>query len=352
MLIGDIDPSQPQIFESESTEMEDPAWFAAEREEVDFESFRSPDLSNEQNGQLVGLLRKFKSSFSSKPGRCSSDFPKHDIELTEEKPFCAKPYRQSPSQREVVKKAIKEMLEQRIITPGKSDYLSPLILVNAPGKEPRVCIDYRILNKITKDQIFPIPFIVERVERVAAAKYISVLDLSKGYWQLGLTERAKKYSAFICAEGTFLPNRMFFGLKNAGYCFNELIQTLLKGSEEYAVHFFDDIAVISQDFEEHLKHLHEVLTKVSNSSMTLKPKKCEFARKSVNYLGHKIGGGKRSPMQIKVEAIDRILRPLTKKDIRAFLGITGYYRHYIRGYATLTAPFTNALRKGSPNVVY
>ncbi|GBN13398.1 hypothetical protein AVEN_69183-1 [Araneus ventricosus] len=82
------------------------------------------------------------------------------------------------------------MLDLNINEIGQSDYASPMILVEAPGKEPLPCIDYRLVNSNVRTQYFPLPYIEERVERVSAAKCITVIDIAKGYWQIPLSERA------------------------------------------------------------------------------------------------------------------------------------------------------------------
>ncbi|GFU33140.1 retrovirus-related Pol polyprotein from transposon 17.6 [Trichonephila clavipes] len=88
------------------------------------------------------------------------------------------------------------MLKLGIIEVGESDYMSPMILVEVAGKEPRPCIDYRKLNGIIRTEYFPLPNIEQRVEKVSAAKFITVLDLSKGYWQIPLSKTAQRYAAF------------------------------------------------------------------------------------------------------------------------------------------------------------
>ncbi|GFU62787.1 retrovirus-related Pol polyprotein from transposon 297 [Trichonephila clavipes] len=116
--------------------------------------------------------------FSNIPG--CTDLAEHDIELESERAIVAKPYRMSPRQIEILKSEVNKMLELKIIEPGESDFTSPLILVEAQGKEARPCIDYRRLNKVTRTQFFPLPNIEELLEKVSAAKYISILDLIEG----------------------------------------------------------------------------------------------------------------------------------------------------------------------------
>ncbi|GBN40536.1 hypothetical protein AVEN_120926-1 [Araneus ventricosus] len=93
----------------------------------------------------------------------------------------AKPYRMSPRQIDILKTEVNKMIELKIVEPGESDFTSPLILAEVPGKDASPCIDYRRLNKVTRTQYFPLPNIGELIEKVSAAKYISVLDLTRGY---------------------------------------------------------------------------------------------------------------------------------------------------------------------------
>ncbi|GBM77405.1 hypothetical protein AVEN_62827-1, partial [Araneus ventricosus] len=92
-----------------------------------------------------------------------------------------------------------------------------MILVEAPGRDPRRCINYRQLNSIIRTEYFPLPNVEQRVELVSASKYITLLDLAKGYWQIPLSPRAQRLAAFVTNYGTYRPLRMPFGLKNAPY---------------------------------------------------------------------------------------------------------------------------------------
>ncbi|GBL95635.1 Retrovirus-related Pol polyprotein from transposon 412 [Araneus ventricosus] len=181
-------------------------------------------LSQLQRVKLEELLCKYSNTFSNNPGR--TDLAEHDIELESDRPIVAKPYRMSPRQTGILKTEVKKMIELKIVEPGESDFTSPLILVEVPGKDARPCIDYRRLNKVTRAQYFPLPNIEELIEKVSAAKYISVLDLTRGYWQIPLSPRVQRYAAFVTTFGTFRPLRLPFGLKNAPYYFSRLMANL------------------------------------------------------------------------------------------------------------------------------
>ncbi|GFV02295.1 retrovirus-related Pol polyprotein from transposon 412 [Trichonephila clavipes] len=145
-----------------------------------------------------------------------TDLAEYDIELESERAIFAKPYRMSPRQFEILKSEVNSnMLELKIIEPGESNFSSPLVTVEALRKEARPCIDYRRLNKVTRAQFLPLPNIEELIEKVSTAKYISILDLILGYWQIPLSPRAQRYAAFVTTFKSSKPLRLPFGLKNA-----------------------------------------------------------------------------------------------------------------------------------------
>ncbi|GBM89253.1 hypothetical protein AVEN_180406-1 [Araneus ventricosus] len=150
-------------------------------------------LSSTEIENLRKLLGRHQKVFSNEPGK--THLTEHDFELIRNKQIRSKPCRNSQRQSEILKTEIKRMFDLNIIEIGQSDYASPMILVEAPGKNPRPCIDYRLLKANVRTQYFPVPNIEDCVERVSSAKYIAVINLAKGYWQITLREGARRYSA-------------------------------------------------------------------------------------------------------------------------------------------------------------
>ncbi|GFX37548.1 retrovirus-related Pol polyprotein from transposon 17.6 [Trichonephila clavipes] len=217
-------------------------------------------LSQIQRGQLKELLYESSNLFSNIPG--CTNLAEHDIELESERAIVAKPYCMSPRQIEILKSEVNKMLQLKIIEPGESDFTSPLILVDAHGKEARPCIDYRMLNKVTWTQFFPLPNIEELLEKVSEAKYISILDLTRGYWQIPLSPRAQRYASFVTTVGTFKP---------------------------LSSPYLDDIAIFSLAWDDHPKHLKDVFDRLRSTKLHIKSFKCQFAQAYVKYLGHLVG---------------------------------------------------------------
>ncbi|GFX32400.1 hypothetical protein TNCV_2173201 [Trichonephila clavipes] len=195
-------------------------------------------LSPSQIDELKQVITKNKDVFSPDPG--TTHLMRMDIELISDKPIKTKPYRMSPRQIKILREEIKRLLELGVIEIGQSDYTSPLILVESPNKDPRPCVDYRRLNEITRAEFFPLPNMEEIVEKVSAAPYVTVMNLSKGYFQIPLTPRAQRYAAFVTPFGTYIPKKM---IVCAPYYFCKLMAQVLEGLEQFALPYIDDIAI-------------------------------------------------------------------------------------------------------------
>ncbi|GFT26836.1 retrovirus-related Pol polyprotein from transposon 297 [Trichonephila clavipes] len=294
-------------------------------------------LHDKQMDRLRELLNKYSKCFSNNPGL--TNLVEHEIQLVSDQPVKTKPYRMSHRQNEILKNEINRMLKLGIIEVGESDYMSPMNLVEVAGKEPRPCIDYRKLNGIITTEYFSLPNIEEHVEKVSAAKFITVLIVSKGYWLIQLSKTAQRDSAFCTSFGTYRPLRMSFGLKNAPYFFSKLMAELLNGIEDFVVPYLDDIAIFSDTWESHIKHMETVLQRIKRAKLTIKPSKCKFAQQNVKFLGHIVGQGFRTPSEIKVQVVIEFPTPRTKTQIRA-----GYYQKYINLFSVIAAPLMDALK--------
>ena len=126
---------------------------------------------------------------------------------------------------------------------------------------------------------------------------------------------------------------------------------MLRGLEGYAATYLDDLVIYSDSWEEHLLHVKNVFDRLRETGLTAKPKKCQFAIKQCIYLGHLVGNGAIRLEQSKIEAVMSFPVPQTKKEVQAFLGVTGYYHKFIPNFATTAAPLTDLIRKNHPNRV-
>ena len=129
------------------------------------------------------------------------------------------------------------------------------------------------------------------------------------------------------------------------------MDSLLNGAGSYSAAYLDDLVIYSGNWQEHLQHLREVLQRLREAGLTAKPAKCQFGTNSCVYLGHIVGGGEVRPEAAKIQAVANFPQPTTKKDVRAFLGLTGYYRRFVPDYAAIALPLTDLTRKAAPNTV-
>lgn len=177
--------------------------------------------------------------------------------------------------------------------------------------------------------------------RISNSKYyFSTLDLSKGYWQIPLDEESKKITAFQSNRGLLQFIMMPFGLVNASTTFNRVMRILFYGKRNVET-FVDDILIHTSEWEEHLKVLEDVLSILQSSGLTVRPTKCELGHHFIEKLGHTVGGG----VTNKVASIISMKVPQFKKEVRSFLGLAGYYRQYIKNYASIASPLTDLTKK-------
>lgn len=304
-------------------------------------------LTEQQAAQANALFSKYGSIFSKNDGDlgCTSLIT-HEIPLVDDVPV-RQPYRRIvPSQYEMVKNHIQQLLDSKVIRESSSPYSSPIVLVTKKDGSLRLCVDYRQLNSRTRRDSYPLPRIEESLDALSGARWFSTLDLASGYNQVPVAEKDKFKTAFCTPFGLFEFNRMPFGLCNAPGTFQRLMERMFGDCRYQSVLLYlDDVVVFSATVEQHLERLEEVFARLQNQKLKVKLSKCHFFQHQVSYLGHVVSAEGVATDPAKIEVVKGWERPIHLAELRSFLGFASYYRRFVEGFSKLAAPLHNLVGK-------
>ena len=283
----------------------------------------------------------------------------HKIVIKDEKPINIRQCRYPECHMKEILKQTNDMLTKTVISHSDSPYNAPLWVVlkkrDASEKvKRRIVIDFRKLNEKTDQDAYPLPVIDDILDHLGKAKFFSAFDLSSGFHQIPMDDESKKYTAFSTPEGHFQFNRMPFGLKNAPATFQRRMDTALRGLiGKICVVYLDDIVVFGSTLKEHNENLFRcfavsLFERLRATGLKLQPDKCEFLRPELEYLGHLITEEGVKPNPNKLEAVRNFKRPSNATGIKSFLGLSGYYRKFIKNFSTIAKPLTDLTKKDKP----
>ncbi len=241
------------------------------------------------------------------------------------------------------------MLAAGVIRESESPFSSPIVVVRKKNGDIRLCIDYRKLNQQTIKDAYALPNLEETFSALTGSKWFSVLDLKSGYYQIAMNEDDKPKTAFVTPLGFWEFNRMPQGVTNAPSTFQRLMEKCMGDLilKEVLV-FLDDLIVFSDSLEEHERRLLRVLDRLKEYGLKLSPEKCKFFQSSVKYLGHIVSERGVETDPDKISALKTWPIPKILKELKSFLGFSGYYRRFIKHYAALVKPLNDLTRGYGP----
>ena len=310
----------------------------------------SSDLSPDQSRSVRQLCYEFRDILSDRPHR--TDLSQCELKLHSQDPIRVRPYPIPHSQEETVREEVQAMLDLGAIERSDSPFSSPIVLVKKKDGKIRFCIDYRRLNKELEFDGEPMPDVGAIFSSVSGCKYFSKLDLAKGYWQIPMAESSKPLTAFTTPQGQFQWNVMPFGLKTAGAIFSRMMRKLIVRARDPCIHnFIDDVLIASPTCEEHLASLRRLFACLRQANLAVRPTKCSLGETQVSFLGHLLGHEQLMPESDKVSKVREAPRPTTKKQVRSFLGLVGFYRKFIPHFAEKALPLTNLTKGSAPDRV-
>ena len=308
------------------------------------------DCSNcpmEHKAHLEDILWKNRDSFATSHhelGRCNT--VKHDIQLSDNTPIRQKYRRIPPHLFVAVQDELQKMYETDVIRPSMSPWASPVSIAVKPDGSPRICLDLRKVNELTKKDAKSVPNVQEMFDMLNGKKIFSSLDLFSGFFQIELEEKCKEVTAFTCGPlGFWEMNRMPFGACNSSATFQRTMETVLgELLHSTSLVYVDDIIVHATSPIEHITNLDKVFRRLRYHGLRLKPSKCTLFSSELKFLGHMITNNGLEKDPSKIQAIMDWERPTTVTEVRQFMGMCGFLRKFIRNFATIAAPITDLSR--------
>ncbi|GFO09680.1 Zinc finger protein [Plakobranchus ocellatus] len=244
----------------------------------------------------------------------------------------------------------REMEDLGVIRKSSSPYASSVVVVKKKDGTNCVSIDYRWLNKLTIFDPQPMTPPADIFQGIEKDQYFSKIDLSKGHWQIPLRKEDIPKTAFVTMDCHYEFLRIPFGMMNSGATLTRAVKKLLCGMDN-VVDYIDDLLIHTETWEAHVKTLSELFQRLQEANFTVRPVKCLLGSRTVDFLGHSLGRGAIGLQDENVEKVRNAPRPKTKREIRAFLGLVGYYKEFVPNFAAVSTPLSDLVRKGQPNIV-
>ena len=305
----------------------------------------------EQAGSQMGdrkIPAKYHCHLSVFSKEASHRFPEphiwdHAIELKPGAPLLilGKIYQLTQDEQKALLEFVQEQQAKGYICPSKSLYMAPFFFIKKKDSKLQPVQDYCHLNEWTIKNCYLLPLISELIACVQKAKKFTKVDIRWGYNNICIKKGDKHKAAFITNQGLFEPTVMFFRLTNSPATFQTMMNVIFAEeiAEGWLIIYMDDILIAMEDDQEfHDKCVHQMLDKLKEHDLYLKPEKCIFDQKTIEFLGVILEGGTVQMDPAKVKGIADWLPPRNVTDIHSFLGFTGFYHYFIPNYLLIAWP--------------
>ncbi|KAF9758242.1 Transposon Tf2-6 polyprotein, partial [Nosema granulosis] len=290
--------------------------------------------------EFTSIIENFKSE-NPKIGCIETD--PINIPLKDTIPVCKRPYTISLPRIQQTKDEIQKLLELNIIRESNSSYASPAFPIPKKNGKTRLVVDYKDLNAKTIKLGYPFPNMQYSLIDLKGAKYFSQVDLNMGYYQIPMAEESIHKTAFVTPFGHYEFLRMPFGLSNAPRIFQQVMTSKLQ-KFPFAKVFVDDILIFSKSYEEHKRHVIEVISHLHKEGISVNFDKSSFLKTEVNYLGKIIDkDGIRADLDSLI-GISKFKTPKNKKDLTRLLGKLNWFRNHVPGLSSHLIDITAKLK--------
>jgi transposase InsO family protein/predicted aspartyl protease len=310
------------------------------------------ELTADQRCQAAEFIRSYAHIFSRNAtdlGR-NSMLP-HRINTGDHPPIRQPLRRQPYAHQAEIERNVQEMLAAKVIEPAQSPWQSNVLLVPKRDNTFRFTVDYRSVNNITVKDSYALPRIDACLDSLGGSEYFSTLDLRAGYWQTELASEDADKTAFCTRSGQYKFVVLSMGLCNAPSQFQRLMDLVLAGlTYESCLVFLDDIICFSRSFEEHLKRLGTIFERLAQANLKLRASKCQLFKTKVRFLGYIVSSAGIATDPEKIRVVANWPTPRNLHEVRSFLGLSGYYRKHVYGYADTAKALHMLTNKQQPFV--
>jgi transposase InsO family protein len=262
----------------------------------------------------------------------------------------------------IIEEQTQSLLDRNLIEESESQVSSRVRLADKPDGTQRMCVNYYRLNKLLMDVKLNIPTIRDGIDKLKRARYFTSLDLKSGFWQLPIAEADRWITAFNAGNKLYQWKVLPMGLKTAPGLFQKAMDRMLSSkyddkvmvqkfgnASKYAFCYIDDILIFSEKEEDHIEHVRDVLRRVREFGLRLKPEKCKFFQTRIKYLGYIVKGGRVSINREKANTVRNYPRPETKAALHSFVALCQHYQDFIQGFADIARPLWDMVRSGDMN---
>lgn len=203
-----------------------------------------------------------------------------------------------------------------------------------------------LIKKIVRDR-YPLPLIDEQVDQLRGAVVFSTLDLRNGFFHVPMDDSSVKYTSFVTPSGQYEFLRTPFGLCTSPPVFQRYVNFVFRDLIKmgHLLEYMDDLIIIAASIDEGLLRLEVVLEVAAKYGLDIKWSKCQFLKRSIDYLGYRIQHDMVSPSEAKLAAVQQFPMPKTVKALQSFLGLTGYFRRFVHSYAQIARPLSDLLKQ-------
>jgi len=266
--------------------------------------------------------------------------------LNDKQPKWMPLYSMSEDQLKKVRTYLDKNLRRGFIRSSKSSTEYLILFVSKKNGTKQLCVNYRQLNKITKQDSYFLSLVKELQDRLDEVKWFTSLDLKEAYYQVQMKKDKEWKMAFQTRYKHYKYTVMLFGLKNAPATFQRLINdTLREYLDDFMITYLDDILIYSDDLKMHCSHVHKVLEKLNERALYVKKSKSRFKTKEIKFLDYVIQPGQIEKNSEKMNAVRNWPSPKWVKKVQAFLRLMNYYQKFVPSYAKIAEPLTQLMHK-------